>query len=314
MNPVGFSAYDGSRGPLPGSVPVTALVLTKDEAVNITRCLRSLKWCAQILVVDSGSQDDTVERARVEGADVVHHEWLGFAAQRQVSIRHPLVRHEWVYVVDADEWVSAALASEIEAAINGPSAAYEQRLRLVFGGRWIRHCGWYAGSWNVRLARRNAISYERAEAFGERAEVTGQVGRLAHDIVDEDLKGLAAWIRKHVRYAELEADRRRNAEAPLRQRVACWCSGAYGGRPRGRALAKDVVFPSLPGRPIYLFLYMYFVKAGYKDGRQGWLFCLLHAWHEFTVGVLARQQPNAVASDAASVVVSPPPRYPPARR
>ena len=82
------------------------VVLTRDEEVNIARCLASVGWAAQVVVIDSGSADQTVPLARSLGADVVEQPWLGFSAQREFALRLPEIRHDWVYFVDADEWVS----------------------------------------------------------------------------------------------------------------------------------------------------------------------------------------------------------------
>lgn len=178
MSALPFGPYDVARGaPQSGSVQVTALVLTKDEKPNIARCLVSLDWvspgsasslCGTRPCVTTGCPSST----RTSG-------------------------------------VSAALAREVGDAVAQENlVVLSQRFRLVFLGRWIRHCGWYGGSWVVRLGRRDALSYDLSTPLGERAIVKGKVGRLRCDIVDEDRKGLAAWLRKHIAYAEAESARR----------------------------------------------------------------------------------------------------------
>lgn len=279
-----------------GSVPVTVLVLTKDEEVNIGRCLDSVAWADQVIVVDSGSTDDTVALAHKHGAEVVEHEWPGFAAQREFSLRMPQVRHDWVYIVDADEWVSPRLASEIADILARPAirAAYVQRFRLVFQKRWIRHCGWYSGSWNVRLANRHRIAY--TGELGERAQVDGPVAMIRNDIVDEDRKGLAEWLHKHVRYAQLETAGRA-AALPLRTRIrAIMANRGLNSRPLARTVAKDLIFPALPLKPVLLFCYMYLVKGGFLDGAPGLRFCFYHAWYEATVAALSAERKAGDAS------------------
>jgi glycosyltransferase involved in cell wall biosynthesis len=119
------------------------VVLTSDEEMNIARCLRSVAWADQVVVVDSGSADNKVPIARSLGADVMEQAWLGFSGQREFAVRLPEIRHDWVYFVDADEWVSPQLAAEVAARLRSPRpAAYSHRLRLVFLGTWIRHCSW----------------------------------------------------------------------------------------------------------------------------------------------------------------------------
>ena len=115
-----LAAVSRGDGPPPRSMPVTVVVLTRDEEANIARCLASVEWAEQTVVVDSGSTDKTVPIARSLGADVVQQPWLGFSGQREFALRLAEVRNDWIYFVDADEWVSPQLASEIAAAAARP--------------------------------------------------------------------------------------------------------------------------------------------------------------------------------------------------
>jgi glycosyltransferase involved in cell wall biosynthesis len=287
MTRLGLRTYQAGDDPPPASVPVSVVVLTLNEEPNIRRCLASVAWADQVVVVDSGSADRTTPLARATGAEVVDQPWLGFSAQREFALRLPLLRHDWVYFVDADEWVCPQLAAEIAARLADPRCAgFAHRFRLVFLGTWIRHCGWYRGSWIVRLVDRRCTTYD-GTLVGERACVDGRVRRLANDIVDEDLKGLAAWLHKHVRYAQLECERRGSPGRLLaRLRVV-----RYGGsqQPLARTLLKELVFPGVPAKPVALFLYMYIARLGFLDGMAGLRFCFYHAWFEMTVTALRAQ-------------------------
>ena len=116
MTRLNLRPYQAGDDPTPGSVPLSVIVLTLNEEPNIRRCLASVGWADQVVVVDSGSADGTVSVARSLGAEVVEQPWLGFSAQREYALRLPLLRHDWVYFVDADEWVSPQLATEIAAS------------------------------------------------------------------------------------------------------------------------------------------------------------------------------------------------------
>jgi glycosyltransferase involved in cell wall biosynthesis len=284
MTRLGLRPYQAGDDPPLGSVPVSVVVLTLNEEPNIRRCLTSVAWADQVIVVDSGSADRTVPLARAAGAEVVDQPWLGFSAQREYALRLPLLRHDWVYFVDADEWVSPQLAAEIAVRLADPQyAGFAHRLRLVFMSTWIRHCGWYPGSWVVRLVDRRYTKYD-GSLVGERACVDGRVRRLDHDIVDEDLKGLAAWLRKHVRYAELVSERR-GSTASLRERLQA-LRHTSSSRPIVRNVLKELIFPSIPAKPAALFLYMYIARLGFLDGLAGFRFCFYHAWFEVTVASL----------------------------
>jgi glycosyltransferase involved in cell wall biosynthesis len=273
----------------PRSVPVTVVVLTRDEEANIARCLGSVGWAEQVVVVDSGSADRTVPIARSLGASVVAQPWLGFSAQREFALRLPEARHDWIYFVDADEFVSPQLAAEISTRLRGSEcAAFSQRFRMVFKGTWMRHCGWYGGSWIVRLVDRRYTKYG-SSLVGERAAVDGPVGRLANDLVDDDRKGLARWLRKHVGYAELEVERS-NGRLPLRERLRrVRDRDRTSTKPLTRIILKDLIFPYLPARPLAVFLYMYVARLGFLDGRAGLSFCFFHAWHQAVVSELAAE-------------------------
>ena len=287
MTRLGLRPYQAGDDPPPGSVPVSVVVLTLDEEPNIRPCLASVVWAEQVVVVDSGSADGTVQAARVLGAEVVEQPWLGFSAQREFALRLPLLRHDWVYFVDADEWVSPQLAAEIAGVLADPRCAgFAHRLRLVFMGTWIRHCGWYPGSWVVRLVDRRYTKYD-GSLVGERACVDGPVLRLDNDIVDQDRKGLAAWLHKHVRYAQLECERR-GSTGLLPERLRALRHGR-GTRPLVRGILKELVFPAIPARPAALFLYMYIARLGFLDGMAGLRFCFYHAWFEMNVTALGAE-------------------------
>lgn len=271
------SRFPEGGGPDPDTVSASVVVLAKNEAPNIGRCLHSIAWADQIVVVDSGSTDDTVAIAKDAGAEVVATRWRGFGPQREFALRLESLRNDWVFFVDADEWVSTDLAREIDRVVaeDDPNvAAYWMYYRLVFQGTWIRHSGWYPSSRIVRLMRRGSVNFGR-DVFSEHPLVRGNVARLRNDLVDEDLKGLANWLHKHVDYAVLEASRR---EKGLRPR------SPYESRVRH--FIKNKVAVKVPARPVIQFLYMYVIRGGFLDGRPGLSFCFYHAWFQAVVNDL----------------------------
>ena len=292
---------EGDGVPPNHSVPISVVILARDEELNIRRCLNSVAWARQVIVVDSGSTDSTVAIARSGGAEIVHQPWLGFSAQREFALRLSILKHDWIYFVDADEWISRDLATEVARCMQDPRcAAFTHRLRLVFLGTWIRHCGWYRGSWVVRILDRRYTKYD-GSLVGERACIDGPVRRLRNDIVDDDLKGLSIWLTKHVKYAQLEARRRRDLPSfRVRARTLMRRSRA-DTKPIIRAFLKDLVYPIIPFKPLMLFIFMYVIRLGFADGRAGLRFCFYHAWFEVTVATLRLEErasrQNALTSD-----------------
>lgn len=297
---LGLRPWTPNDLPAPRSVPVTVIILTKNEAANIERGIKSATWANQIVVIDCGSTDATVPLAHRAGAEIVQEPWRGFAAQREFALRHPSVRHEWVYFLDADEWVSDGLAVEIGELVQDPRhVAYAQRFRMIFMDRWIKHCGWYKGSWIVRLMRRSEVHYGM-EAAGERV-LAKSVGRMRHDIVDEDRKGIASWLRKHVRYAELEVQQKAESPGLMERWRTFYARRSVDSRPLPRAIAKDLVYPTIPAKPAAMFFYMYVLRAGFLDGAAGLTFCLYHAWYRFTIERLRISREIATRTDGSSM-------------
>lgn len=136
----------------PAHLPITLLVITHDEAANIARCLDSVPWAAEKVVVDSGSEDDTVAIARAHGARVVHQDWLGFGPQRNFASTQ--ARHDWILVLDADEHLSPALAAELQRRLPevmaGDAAVGILRRRTLYMGAPMR---WYRPMVGEKMAR-----------------------------------------------------------------------------------------------------------------------------------------------------------------
>lgn len=276
-----LTPWDPGQHPPKRSVPVSVIVLTWNEEVNIGRCLRTVQWAEQVIVVDSGSTDRTVEIASSLGAKVLHHPFEDYGAQRQWAMTHPEVEHDWVFFVDADEWVSTRLAGEISRTLREPQHdVYALRFRLIWQERWIRHAGWY-GAWVSRLANRHHSRV--VGTLSEQLESDDDIGLLNNDIVDEDLKPFSRWLDKHNQYSSLRASQ----FIALRSvSVAKRLTSALRTTPKRRIpreLAKQLLVPHLPLVPIVTFLYLYIIRMGFLDGRQGLWFCTMRAAHQTAV-------------------------------
>jgi len=264
-------------------VPVTVLVPTLNEAKNLPRCLDHLTWADQVLVIDSGSTDATRQVAESYGATVVDFRWDGkWPKKRNWALRNVAMKHPWVLMVDADEWIVPELAAEIAEAIRSESvAAYWINRRFMFMGRWIRHCGYYP-SWNLRLLKRGCGEFERltdVEDTGsgdnevhEHIVVNGPVGYLKSDMLHFAYPTIHTFIEKHNRYS--------NWEAAVQFRG----SAAHGG-PGNPDVARrrwiKQLSRRLPMRPTLRFLYSYVLKRGFLDGRAGYTLCRLLGIYEY---------------------------------
>ena len=185
---------------------ISVLILTRDEAVNLPRCLAAVSWSDDIVVLDSGSTDDTVDIARAAGARVVTRAFDNERDHRLYSLREIPFRHPWVYNPDADEETPADLRDEMLEAVRNASedvAAFRVRFKTMFLGRWIRHSSLYP-TYVMRLFRPARIRLSRD--INLRYEADGEVRLLqSHFIHHTFAKGMDAWREKHRRYAESEA-------------------------------------------------------------------------------------------------------------
>jgi glycosyltransferase involved in cell wall biosynthesis len=264
------------------TVPLSVLVPTLDEELNLPECLASVDWADQVFVVDSFSRDRTLEIARAHGAHVVQHAFENYARQKNWALECLPFRHEWVLILDADERVTPELRIEIESAIASTRyAGYYLNRRFIFLGRWIRHAGWYP-SWNLRLFRHALGRYEDRPVH-EHVVLDGPVGYLRTDLLHLDRRPFSAFVDRHNRYSSLEAEARL---AVQRQQSTQRLSPKLLGSPVERKrFLRERVWPGLPFKPLVLFVYMYLVRRGFLDGRPGLVLCVFHSWQEFVVGI-----------------------------
>lgn len=270
-----------------GSFPLTVVVLVRNEAANIERCLQSVAWCGERIVVDDGSTDQTVRLAETCGARVVQHRFASFAQQRNWALDEAAPAHDWVLMLDADEVMTDALRSEIERKLPSAEsdvAGFRMCRKTMFLGRWLK---WSDGFpvWIMRLVRRGAARFQDS-GHGEVPvpPVAGQLETLNEPFLHYPFsRGIGDWVERHNRYALQEA--RLECESGAIWRFAdLFAADRAVRRHARRALSRQ-----LPGRPLLRFLYQYLGQLGFLDGRAGLEFCLLMAAYEGLI-VLKRQE------------------------
>ena len=286
---------------------ISVLILTLNEEVNIGDCLDSVAWADDVLVLDSGSEDRTVEIARDKGARVLHRDFDDFASQRNYGLEEGGLRHDWVLHLDADERVPAALRKVLrDRAERAKHRAYRVPSKLMFQGRWLKHAGMYP-TYQVRFGRREALTFTQV-GHGQRGALPPeQVGTLDEPLVHYAFsKGIADWVRRHNRYSSDEAEHAR--EASLRD--VDWTTLMTGDAQARRRALKDLSY-ALPFRPLLRFLYVYVGRLGLLDGRPGFDYAVLLAFYEYLIGLKRREdarrsgEPSAEASADAPLEADP---------
>ena len=267
-------------------MPVSVLILTLNEALNLPGCLESVAWSDDIVVFDSFSTDGTEEIARAAGARVIQRKFGNYAAQRNAALTEVDYRHSWVLMVDADERWPEALGREIaralEADSTGAVSLYHFRRKDLFLGRWLRRSSGYP-TWAGRLVRCGHVRVERE--INEEYHTDGQKAYLqGHFLHYPFNKGFACWLERHNRYSTMEA-------AALVEEVrgrANW-AGLFSRNPVTRRKAQKQLAYRLPGRPLLVFLYLYLFRMGFLDGRPGLIYCTLRMIYEYMIDLKVKE-------------------------
>ena len=238
----------------PGRLPLSVIVTTYNEEINIGECLESVAWADEILLVDSFSTDGTLELARRYPVRVLQREYFGSAAQKNWSLDR--VQHDWVLIIDADERVPVALAREIlELLAAGPRAnGYYIRRQNVFVDKVIRHSGWSTDK-VVRLFRRDRGRYPNRRVHAD-LEIEGPIPVLRNPFQHYTFRSFDQYFKKFLNYAE-------------------W--GAAQAFRDGRGAG----FVEIGLRPAWRFFRMYVLQLGFLDGLHGLVLCALQAFGVF---------------------------------
>ncbi|HXQ80591.1 MAG TPA: glycosyltransferase family 2 protein [Opitutaceae bacterium] len=272
---------------MPERAPISVLIPARNEAANLPACLASCAFCDEVVVVDSGSTDATAAIAAQAGARVADFRWDGrFPKKKNWALANLAWRHEWVFILDADERITPELAAELTALAAGgagANAGYYVNRRFWFLDGWLNHCGYYP-SWNLRFFRHRLGRYERAACEGdtdsgdnevhEHVHLEGPAGYLRGEMEHYAFPDIATWAEKHNRYSNWEA-RMQLASA----QGAGAAAGLESGLARKRRLRR--LAWSLPFRPTLRFLYHYVWRAGFLDGYRGYVFCRLMGQYEY---------------------------------
>lgn len=268
------------------ALPICAIVLTKNEETQIGSTLSRLRDFAEVTVVDSHSEDRTLEIAREHGAATLQFTWDGaYPKKKQWALENVSTDLEWVLLLDADETPTDELMIELARVIDsapGTVAAYDIPLNYRFGGTVLRH--------GHRVTKRSLLRVDHCrfpdvgdhDAPGIREveghyqpEVDGDVGRLEAAILHDDRDPVASWFDRHNRYSDWEAHLRLRRD--LRTAVA------------SRRSRQGRLFDKVPCKPAAFFVYSYFVRRGFLDGRAGFDYAFALSSYYWQIGVKTRE-------------------------
>ncbi len=228
---------------------LSVIIITKNAEADIERCLQSVQWADEIIVVDSGSHDNTVALCQKYSSQVFVTDWPGFGPQKNRALSKASC--DWVLSIDADEWVTSELEFEIKTAISATTPlAYEIPRLSKFCGRWMRHGAW-RNDQVLRLFKREQAQFSH-DLVHEKIIFSGKIGKLQHPLLHEPFKSLEEVINKMNHYSSSSAKQRAVKKQPSSLLKALW----HG---------------------FWTFSKCYFLKAGFLDGREGFILAVSNA-------------------------------------
>ena len=259
-------------------LPITVLIATKNEAVNLPRCLAALQPAERVVLLDSHSTDDTPTIADEYNAELVQFEYKGgYPKKRQWALENLEIDTPWVFLLDADEVVPVELWSEIKNTIEsrGSADAYLVTKGFHFLGHRMDHGGFSHSA--VLLFQKGKARFERVledDASGldmevhERVIVDGTIGSLRVPLIHEDFKGLEAYIARHNKYSTWEARVRYQYLTTGRYGEETIEPKLFGNSQQRRRFIKSFII-RMPFEPLFWFLYHYVIRLGLLEGRAG---------------------------------------------
>jgi len=272
------------------AVPITAIIITYNEEVNLPSVLKNVfNWAEQTFVVDSFSSDRTLEIAKSYGAEIHKHIFRTYKDQRNWALRNLPIKTEWVLFLDADEYISDCLREEIEGVFENVLDGVDGfgiKRKFYFLGKWIRYGDIYPSL--VRLFKKGKTHYIETDGFREKAVVKGFVSKLKNPIIHDDKKGLTEWIAKQTHRAFIDAEERfmnikgkkpnsilnnnNSVNITVEESKRIWLS------------LKILSRTPYKIRPLAQFLYRYIIRLGFLDGWQGFIYhFLLQLWRPLMV-------------------------------
>lgn len=255
-------------------------ILTHNEEIDIAACIESAMLSDEIIVVDSISSDRTIEIAQQYPVRIVQHPFESHGRQRTWMLRELETKHEWVYILEADERMTPELFQECLQAIQSQEyIGYYVAERVIFMNQWIRRSTQYP-RYQMRLFRKDKVWFTDY-GHTEREVCDGPTGFLQETYPHYTCsKGLNRWIEKHNRYSTDEA-----AETlrQLKSGSVSWQNLFFGQTEVEKRRALKDLSLRLPFRPLVRFFYMYFLLGGCLDGRPGFAWCTLQAFYEYLI-------------------------------
>jgi len=233
---------------------ISVVIITKNAERHLKKCLESIAWADEILIIDSGSRDNTLVIAKRFKTKIIKQKWLGFAKQKNLGISR--AKNNWILSIDADEILDKEIIKSIQRADLKNYDGFYLNRKNFFGDKWVRYSGWYP-DWQLRLFRKDKMCFEEKKVH-EEVKARGKIGYLKGHLLHYTYQNNQDYFRKIDNYTTLDAQILYNKK-------------------RKWSLVYQL------GKPIKEFFQMYIQKKGFLDGWLGLKICLFSAYYRWEV-------------------------------
>lgn len=263
---------------------ISVIILTKNEELDLEKCLRSVHWSDDIHVLDSGSTDKTLEIALRLNAIISTNSFESFGKQRNFALDHLTIKNEWILFLDADEVVTPefhrAVLNEITIADSNVAGFY-CCWKMILQGKWLKYCDNFP-KWQFRIMRTGRARFTDFGHGQKEGEIQGILKYIKEPYLHYGFsKGWYHWIERHNKYSTQEAQARLKSNAPFKDIFS-----AHGSL---RNPALKSFLSRFPGWPFLRFFYSYILKLGFLEGGVGFTYCINMSYYEFLIQIKMKE-------------------------
>ena len=274
-------------------LPITAIVMTSNEKLNLEECLSSInQYVNDIVVVDCFSTDNTIEIAKKYTNKIYQNEWINYSKQYLWAIANTDIKNEWILRIDADErWTKEGFEELRQIIEQNRADGVYVKMKIFFMGRWIKHGGFYP-NYFLRVYKKSKGTMED-RWMDEHIKVDGKTIISNIDVIESNYdrqKNISLWTDKHNKYSTREAVEFLIAKHKLKEMDSV--ANIFGNKTEKKRWLKEKLYFRIPLflRPFLYYIHRYIFKLGFLDGKEGFIFHYLHAfWYRFLVDVKVYQ-------------------------
>ena len=267
-----------------GKIPVAVIILTKNEEQDLPMCLDALHWTDDIHILDSGSEDATLDIAARYGAQVSYNAFKSFGDQRNFALDHINVKYNWILFLDADEVATPQFVAAISKAIEtAPQevAGFYCCWKMMLEDTWLKRSDSFP-KWQFRMLRKGRARFTDFGHGQKEGEIDGKLEYIKEPYLHYSFsKGWTQWIARHNKYSSDEAVARFKERPPFKN--------IFSGNTSVRNPALKSWLTRLPGWPLLRFIYAYFIKLGFLEGAPGFIISANMAYYEFLIQIKIRE-------------------------